>query len=296
MNLSNNNRRILAVAFLCLTAACATTPKTNPQVEAARQAYTTARANASAQTYAREELSQAEQMLGAADAALAKGQKQADVDHLAYMSTQLSRTAVALGDARANEERVQQASAERDRIRLQARTQEAELAKSAARQATAQAQASQEDLQAAQQRAEQLAQENQALQSLNAKQSSRGLTVSLGNDVLFDTGKSDLKSGSARDLDTIAQFLKDNPNRQVLVEGFTDSVGSDEFNLGLSQRRADAVRSALISRGVDASRVTTHGYGEAFPIGSNDDAGGRQLNRRVEIVVSNDGNPIPPRA
>src|SRR5262245_47258195 len=279
----NTIRSISIAAALLIVGACASTPRVDSDVEAARIAYTAARANPDAQTYAREELGHAEQMLGAAEAALASHEKPEAVDHLAYLATQSSKTAVALGEAKANEQKVDDTSAARDRIRLEARTREAEAAKSAAQETQAQ-------LVAAEAQAAGLAEQNRALAAMNAKQSSRGLVVTLG-DMLFDTGKAELKSGATRELDNITTFLKDNPERQVMIEGFTDSVGGDEYNRGLSEQRAEAVRAALISRGVDPSRIVTRGYGRQFPVGTNDDAGGRQLNRRVEVVVSNDSRP-----
>jgi outer membrane protein OmpA-like peptidoglycan-associated protein len=115
------------------------------------------------------------------------------------------------------------------------------------------------------------------------------------DDVLFDTGKAELKAGSQRVIDQIAHFLDENPERQVQVEGFTDSQGPDEYNQRLSQRRADAVAAAIVQRGVEAERVRALGYGEEFPVASNANAGSRQLNRRVEIVVSNGDAAIPAR-
>jgi outer membrane protein OmpA-like peptidoglycan-associated protein len=116
-------------------------------------------------------------------------------------------------------------------------------------------------------------------------------------DVLFDTGKAELNSGAARKLDQLAQFLTEHPDRRVQIEGFTDSVGTDSYNLDLSQRRADAVSSALRGRGIDAARITTEGYGKAFAVASNADSGGRQLNRRVEVTIGGENSaPIAPRA
>ena len=94
----------------------------------------------------------------------------------------------------------------------------------------------------------------------------------------------------------IAAFLGEHPDRRVQVEGFTDSTGGEDYNLELSQRRADAVAMAIIQRGIDAQRVRAMGYGEQFPKASNSNAGSRQLNRRVEIIVANDGQAIPGRA
>ena len=99
---------------------------------------------------------------------------------------------------------------------------------------------------------------------MQAAQTSRGIVLTL-DDVLFDTGKAELKSGAQRSLDQIAAFLNENPERRVQVEGFTDSQGTDDYNLELSQSRADAVAMAIIQRGIDAQRVRALGYGEEFP-------------------------------
>jgi len=113
---------------------------------------------------------------------------------------------------------------------------------------------------------------------------------------LFDTGRAALKPGAQRSLDQIASFLEQHPERSVQIEGFTDSQGPDDYNLELSQKRADAVAMAIMQRGVDAQRVRALGYGEQFPVASNSSDGSRQLNRRVEIIVSNDDRAIPGRS
>jgi outer membrane protein OmpA-like peptidoglycan-associated protein len=105
-------------------------------------------------------------------------------------------------------------------------------------------------------------------------------------DVLFDTGQAALKPGALTTVDRLAQFMGDYPERSVQIEGHTDAAGSEETNLELSERRAFAVRDALLARGIDAGRVNAVGYGEARPIANNDTAAGRQQNRRIEIVVS----------
>ena len=114
---------------------------------------------------------------------------------------------------------------------------------------------------------------------------------------MFDTGRSELKSGGMRKIEQLAQFLTEHPDRRVQIDGFTDSVGSDAYNEQLSQRRADAVKAALVSRNIDPARIGTEGYGKAYPVASNNDSGGRQLNRRVEVVIGGDhGSAIAPRS
>jgi outer membrane protein OmpA-like peptidoglycan-associated protein len=123
---------------------------------------------------------------------------------------------------------------------------------------------------------------------LKAQQTERGIVLTMG-DVLFAFGKSALLPGAIRNVQKVADFLQKNPTRNILIEGYTDSVGSDEFNLTLSQKRADAVKEQLVAMGIRSDRITTKGYGKQFPVASNESEGGRQLNRRVEVLILNEG-------
>jgi len=123
---------------------------------------------------------------------------------------------------------------------------------------------------------------------LKAQQTERGVVLTMG-DVLFAFGKSELLTGAIRNVEKVADFLEKNPTRNILIEGYTDSIGSDDFNLTLSQKRADAVKEQLVANGIIPGRITTKGYGKQFPVASNDSAGGRQLNRRVEVLILNEG-------
>ena len=123
------------------------------------------------------------------------------------------------------------------------------------------------------------------LAELNAKQTERGMVLTLG-DVLFDTGQSTLKAGAQSTIDRLAEFLRSSPESTVVIEGHTDSVGGEDYNMQLSQRRADAVGTELLNRNISGDRVTSAGTGESAPIASNDTDAGRQQNRRVEIIVS----------
>jgi outer membrane protein OmpA-like peptidoglycan-associated protein len=113
--------------------------------------------------------------------------------------------------------------------------------------------------------------------------------------VLFGTDQARLTPDGMNTVRKLADVLNQNPNRTVLVEGFTDSTGTSAHNQELSERRAAAVASALTGMGIARERVAMRGYGRSYPVAGNDSAGNRQLNRRVEIVLSNEGAAIPPR-
>ena len=126
------------------------------------------------------------------------------------------------------------------------------------------------------------------LSDLQGKMTERGIVLTMG-DVLFSFGKADLSAGAVRNLDKITGFLEKHPDRNLLIEGHTDSIGSDEFNQALSQKRADAVKEALVGKGIVPDRIATKGYGKKFPVAGNDTESGRQMNRRVEVVILNEG-------
>lgn len=154
-----------------------------------------------------------------------------------------------------------------------------------ARQARSLASASAHDAEKAKAELAQLLKE---LSELQGQLTDRGIVLTIG-DVLFATGKANLNPSAQGSMDKIAQFLAKNPNRHLLVEGYTDSVGSDGYNQGLSEQRAAAVKSALVRHEVADERMVAIGYGERFPISGNDLESGRQQNRRVEVVILNEG-------
>jgi len=208
--------------------------------------------------------------------------------------------------AKAAEANIADASRQRTEISLEARTAEAERAKREAAEAQAAAAAAQQQAAVAQQQAavaqdqtrmiaERAAKLEALLIELHATKTERGMVVTIG-DVLFATNEANLTPNGMSTLRKLADVMAQNPERTVLVEGFTDSTGSSNYNMDLSQRRANAVATALTSMGVARERIAMKGYGEAFPVAGNDTASNRQLNRRVEIVLSNDNAPIPPRA
>ncbi|MCC5925506.1 MAG: OmpA family protein [Bacteroidetes bacterium] len=133
------------------------------------------------------------------------------------------------------------------------------------------------------------------ISELEARPTDRGLVLTLG-DVLFEFGKSSMRSGGMKSIDDLAAFLNEYPERKIMIEGFTDNVGSEAFNLELSRNRANAVKSELVSRGISGNRVDTIGYGFQFPVGNNATDAGRQQNRRVEIIISDDSGNVSRRS
>ena len=279
------NKQYLMVAAVALAlGACASAPQPNAALETARAQVSAAGADPNVAQYDALDLQSARQDLAAAEAANAN-RDEAQTDQMAYIAAQTARLAQARGAAKAYDARLAQGTAERDRIQAQARSREANVAVAQRNAAVEQANAA--TVQSAQLQAE--------VDALKAKQTDRGLVLTLG-DVLFDTGRASLNPGAAMKLDRLAAFLNEHPDRRVQIEGFTDSVGGDAYNQDLSERRAEAVKAALTMRGIDSSRIATEGYGKAYPVASNSDSGGRQLNRRVEVVIGNANTPIAPRS
>jgi OOP family OmpA-OmpF porin len=126
------------------------------------------------------------------------------------------------------------------------------------------------------------------LAGLQSRMTERGLMITLG-DVLFDTARASLRPGAQNRLYNLVRFLLDHPDRNVVIEGYTDNRGSESYNMGLSQRRAESVRAFLIRSGVSPERISAEGFGEAYPVASNSTPAGRLQNRRVEIYLPTPG-------
>ena len=311
-----------ALLSIAILAGCASVPE-NSLLNEARNDYSAAQNNPQVINLAPTELKQAGDALAKANNASDKKEDASVVTHLAYLAKQRVAIAQETAKKKAAEIAVTNAAAERSKIRLEARTVEADKARQNAAASKRQAEASQQEAATSQRQAEAAQQSAAAsqrqaeasqqeaatsqqqardaemrtglletqLKELNAKKTERGLVVTLG-DVLFDTNKAQLKSGGTRGLQKLAGFLKQYPQRKAQVQGYTDSTGSADYNLELSDRRANAVRSSLVGMGIGNDRITTHGYGQESPVASNDTADGRQLNRRVEIVLSDETGAV----
>jgi outer membrane protein OmpA-like peptidoglycan-associated protein len=287
-----NSKLFTGMGLALALGACVSMPQPNAALETARVAVQTAEADPNVNKFAPLDLDRARKDLSIAEDASLHHQD-AEVDQPAYLATQNARLAQAHGAAKADDARVAAGQAERDQIVLASRTREAANARASAANSKVVADAALDQRDQANQETARVQAE---LDALKATPTPRGLVMTLG-DVLFDTGRAELKSGAGRKMDQLAQFLVEHPDRRVQIDGFTDSVGTDSYNEDLSQRRADAVKAALINRGVQPSRVGTEGYGKAYPVANNTDSGGRQLNRRVEVVIGGDnGTAIAPRS
>ncbi len=284
------NRVMLVGGVAAVLAACASAPQRNDLLEQARAEVQSLSQDPEAQRAAPMQLQAAQQDLQRADEAFARHADPEEVSYLAFRAQREAQIGRAHTDeARARDE-LAKANSERDRILLQARTQEAERARDAASTQAQRAELAQQQAQQAQQQAQQaqqqLEQERRQLSDLQAKQTQRGLELALSSDLLFDTGSATLKPGANLQLNRIASVMREDPKLRIIVEGYTDSRGSAQYNEELSQRRAQSVAQALESQGISADRVQTVGRGKEFPVASNDTPAGRQQNRRVNIIFS----------
>ena len=278
MNTRHRATLVLTLLATVVLPACNTIPPTNAQLEMARSDYRRAEDDPRAQTQAATEMRQAQDALALANSAWVAKDDTDRVNHLAYLTSQRVAIARETMSLKTAEQTVTNAGATRSNIRLEARTEEADKAQrnaaasqrqaEAAQRSTAVAQAdtaiAQADTADAQRVAAIAVEQNRLLEmrlrELNAKPTPRGLIMTIG-DVLFDTDRAQLKPEGMRLLAQLVAVLQEFPQRNVLVEGFTDSTGSDGHNLTLSGKRADAVRLVLMSQGIGSQRVAYQGYG-----------------------------------
>ncbi|MFK5970019.1 MAG: OmpA family protein [Candidatus Marithrix sp.] len=272
-------KRIISILFVSLiVVSCSSIPK-DEILKDARAAYSKAKSNPNTANL---------EAMYDAKKALNKAENAEDVDemkHLASMSIKRSEMVLAVAKRKNAESKRSDLLKQKDKVILQAREQEITTKARDLKAKERELAAKQQLLTAKQAKIQRLQDE---LADLKGKQTDRGLVVTLG-DVLFGTGKATLLSAAQKNINKIANFLNQHPERNVLIGGHTDNRGSDEYNLGLSQRRADAVRFALIQRNVASNRIQSQGFGETQPVASNSFDGGRQQNRRVEITILNKG-------
>lgn len=280
MNRTHLRAVVSLLATSLLVAACAPTPTKSAAAAAARADLTRLEADTSLAPLVPDAIHEAE---AAVQLAEQTGVPSEITAHRVYIAQRKVEIAQALAEARHSEQERTALAAERDRAQLDARTREADTARSQAAVATAEADSARMAAASAQQQTAEL---QRQIDLMQARPTERGLVMTLG-DVLFETGRAELKPGALGKLDQLVAFLRTYPERTVTIEGHTDNVGSADRNMDLSQRRADTVRGYLLQQGIDASRITATGVGESMPVATNSTEAGRQQNRRVEIVISN---------
>lgn len=305
-----------AMAFFGMAAGCATVPAA---LEQARINYQQAEHDPHVSSQAPVALYEATQSLLRAERTWEQTGDEAEVKHLSYLTNQRVEIARERAQEKVAEAQARLLSEQREAALLEARTREAEQARQKARMSAQEAEQARQAAQArareaeararemelarqqaaarmraaeqAQQKAQDAIAESKQLEEqlaeLKAKQTERGFELTL-QDVLFELDRANLKPGAMRSLTALIEFLRQNPDQRIAIEGHTDSLGSDSYNLELSERRADAVRDFLERNRISPDRIATQGLGEAYPIASNETQAGRQQNRRVEIIISHD--------
>jgi len=275
----------LSVALLTVIGltACATTPQRNDRLEQARATVQSLEQDPEAERAAAEQLRAARNDLQRANAAFASHKPPDEVTYFAYLAQREAQTGKSYADEYRARQQLARGNAERNRILLEARNSEVRQAQEATRAQAQKAQAAQEQAQAAQ---IQLQKEQQELSDLKARETARGLELTLASDLLFNTGSADLKPGAMLQLNRLADFMRSNPQARIIVEGYTDNRGSASYNQVLSEHRAQSVASALEAQGVAGDRIQAIGRGKDYPVASNATEAGRQQNRRVDIVLS----------
>jgi len=318
---------IMTLIAVALLSACSATPERIDVLQDARVAVNEAQQYPNADRVAGDELEDARTALRNAEYLQQNNGDYDDIYHQAYLAlrhAEIAEERIAEANTR---EKIENSEAERTRVLLMAREAEADralqraedrerdaaVAQSIARanaieaeeaRALAAAQAAEAEQRAleaeiAQERADAAIAEQRrlqaALQEMEARKTDRGYVLTL-SDILFDTDKSILKPGAENTLDRLAEFLDEYPDRRLLIEGHTDSRGTYAYNLSLSEARSNAVRLALTDRGIDPARLEVKALGEGYPLASNDTSAGRQENRRVEIIVSDEKGSFPAAA
>ena len=267
-----NTRQSMTIAALLAAAglsACATQPQRNDQLEQARLAVQSLEQDPDAQTAAASQLRNARNDLQHANQAFEKRESPEQVTYLAYLADREAQAGKEHTSAYRASQELAKGNEERNRILLEARNHEVKLAHFQTQQATAELQKQRQDL-----------------SDLKARETARGLELTLASDVLFDTGSATLKPGANLQLNRLADYMRDSPKTRIIVEGYTDNRGSVGYNQQLSEERAQAVATTLTTQGIAPDRVQIIGRGKEFPIASNATPDGRQQNRRVNIILS----------
>ncbi|HKU37940.1 MAG TPA: OmpA family protein [Polyangiales bacterium] len=272
-------RNLSVLYAISSAAACATTQPPAQLVEA-REAYSQAQRSDAAK-YDPAALHEAQQALQRAETMFADDGDQPEVTDAAYVATRRAQQAKAEGEVA----HLQQRKADAERNAEQSRAKAAEQTQKELSSTRAQLEQERAAREAAETKADQAMAKLRDTESASMQEQSRGTVITVAGAFLFGSGKAQLQPGAHAKLDKIADALKEQGERKILVEGYTDSRGSDTLNMQLSEQRAQAVADYLASRGVARDKLTAVGRGPSDPIAPNDTPQGRAQNRRVEITV-----------
>ncbi|MFA5669526.1 MAG: OmpA family protein [Balneolaceae bacterium] len=280
---------LLSVSFI-LTG-CGGPPQNNPLLSQAQTEFKSAESDPVVVSKAPVALKEAEEALEQSEKIWKEKGKKELIEHYAYIAQQKSKIAKETAKLNAAQDEVGRAEGERNQVLIEARRAEAIAAEQRAQKALGEVKTVRAEAEKARQEARELA---NRLSEMEARQSERGMVLTL-SDVLFDFDSATLKSGANKAVSELASFMQEYPKRTIQIEGFTDSVGSAEYNQNLSQRRAEALKNALMNNGVSGQRIRTIGYGKEYPVASNATEAGKQQNRRVEIIISNEDGVVKQR-
>ncbi len=278
---------LLLSLIFSLSVGCGPSKMAKDQLEKARKAYEQAKADPNTSTLAPIYMTDAENAFREAE----ETGNSDEMIHLSTLAERKAQLAMTIAEGKKAEETIRKLNTETAELLAQKKKldqqRELEMKRSQMEAERARLAAKMEAERAAKAKAEaeMLMRE---LSELKARQTERGIVLTIG-EVLFAFAKADLSSKADRNVHKLAIFLKKYPNRNVLIEGHTDNIGSEEYNLDLSRRRAESVKEKLIREGVGPDRITTVGYGKKYPAVSNDTDANRALNRRVEVIILNEG-------
>ena len=260
----------LTIFITVVLCSCASAPKSYLPLDKAKTELEKAKSEPNISEVASVTLFEADEHIKHAESALSENDT-AGADHHIYLATRKQHIAQELLIKHKQEQELVNLKQQQLEMIAHARRNESKHASSETRKA--------------QQRIQQL---EQALGQYKAEETSRG-TILVINDLLFNTGGANLKPQSQRRLEPLVQYLQGNSQREIIIEGHTDSIGNPEVNKQLSLQRADTVKEFLASRGIDPRRIETRGFGEEVPVAANTTNAGRSLNRRVEVVIKTPG-------
>ncbi|HEY7773343.1 MAG TPA: OmpA family protein [Marinagarivorans sp.] len=298
--MTNKLFRLASVGVLGLAiSGCATTPEPSDKTTELQNELMSAKQESYVQKYAPLAFEDAKKMIDKVKAMESEGASDEVVQHQQYLAEKKLDTAIELAKQKRSEEKVENAALNRNETLLTAQSKKLNEAEMKAETMAERAKMAEREAEQAREEAKAMSEKAEAmvakLKDISAKDSDRGLVITIGS-LLFEVDEAQLKPDSQNTVVRIADFLKQYPDRSVLVEGFTDSTGAETYNKILSEKRAKEVVALLKNNGIERQRLSSVGYGEQFPKAPNETKIGRQKNRRVELVVSHtDDSTVPHR-